>query len=278
MITNRKLVGLLLIAFALAVKVPPTASQGLKDEAKASASDLERGRQVLATNCAACHGLDGKGSERAPNIADSPDMRRLSDVQLLAIIGNGIPGTGMPAFHSLEPSQMHGLIAYLRSLEGAEDRARLPGNAESGKAIFFGKAGCSQCHTIAGHGGFIASDLTEFARTHSAEEVRSAIIDPGAGKKRQIALATATLRNGDKYVGVVRNEDNFSLQLQSLDGTFRFISKSDLEKLEYDAKPLMPDFASAFSGNELNDLVKFLITASGDKSTQHSDEMDNLED
>ena len=51
---------------------------------------------------------------------------------------------------------------------------------------------------------------------------------------------TATIRGGEKVVGRIRNEDNFSLQLQTLDGTFHFVIKSDLEGLEYNSQPLMP--------------------------------------
>lgn len=280
MLITRGVLGLAVAIVTCSVHVPVTTSQEMKAGPKAS-STLAKGRQILASNCAACHGIDGKGSERAPNIAQGSNAQQLSDQQLSRIIANGIPGTAMPAFHSLPAEQVRELIAYLRSLEGTDKTAKLPGKPEDGKAIFFGKGGCSQCHMIAGQGGFIASDLTEFARTHSLEQVRSAIIQPGTGKKGWVGLATAILRDGEKYVGRVRNEDNFSIQLQSLDGTFHFIAKSDLEKLEYDAKPLMPNFASTFTEKELNDLVSFLISASGNRNPEHSakeNEMDNLED
>lgn len=271
---------LALVVIACAGNSPRAASQQVKPGPNES-SALAKGRQILASNCAACHGLDGKGSERAPNIADSPNMQRLSDAQLSAIISDGIAGTAMPAFHSLHALQVRELIAYLRSLEGVGERVELPGNSERGKVSFFGKAGCFQCHMIAGQGGFIASDLTDFARAHSAEQVRSAILEPSVGKKPPVALATATLRDGRKYVGRVRNEDNFSLQLQILDGTFRLIAKSDLENLAYDPQPMMPNFASTFTQSELNDLVSFLLSAAGNSTpgkSANENEMDNLED
>jgi cytochrome c oxidase cbb3-type subunit III len=247
-----------------------------------SASALIEGRQLLASNCGACHGIDGKGSERAPNIADAPHMRQLSDAQLEHIIADGIPGTGMPAFHSLSNSRIHELIAYLRSLEGTANNAKLPGDPQKGEAVFFGQARCSNCHMIAGRGGFIASDLTDYARTHSAEQIRSTIVDSSSGDKPQVRLATATVRNGEKIVGRVRNEDNFSLQLQSVDGTFHFIMKSELEKLDYDSQPLMPtNFGSSLTASELNDLISYLLSAAGNTDPQkraNENDMDNLED
>jgi cytochrome c oxidase cbb3-type subunit III len=77
-------------------------------------------------------------------------------------------------------------------------------------------------------------------------------------------MATATLRSGEKYTGRVRNEDNFSLQLQTLDGIFHFLTKSELEDLEYSSQPLMPtNFGSTLSPDELNDVVSYLMNRAG---------------
>jgi cytochrome c oxidase cbb3-type subunit III len=234
------------------------------------ASSSGHGDKLFAGSCAGCHGLDGKGGERAPNIAESPRVQRLSDDQIFGIVENGIPGTGMPPFHTLESSDIKSVIAYLRTLQGTKKPAELPGDPGSGRAIFFGKAKCSNCHMVAGKGGFIASDLSGYARTHSVEETRSAITIPNSAGDRQSRIVTASTRDGKKYVGRIRNEDNFSLQLQALDGTFHFLAKSDLERLDSSAQSLMPsDYASTLSPNELNDLISYLMTSanSGESAT-----------
>jgi cytochrome c oxidase cbb3-type subunit III len=254
-------------------------SQAGKGQQK-PASSIDEGRQVLASNCAACHGIDGRGSERAPNIADNPEVRRFSDAQLTSIVSKGIPGTGMPAFHSLSSRKILRLIAYLRSLEGSADHVKLPGDPRKGETIFVGQTGCSNCHMIAGKGGFIASDLTDYGRTHSAEQIRSAILESSSAQ--QVKMATVILQDDEKYVGRVRNEDNFSLQLQSLDGAFHLIMKSDMKKLAYDSQPLMPtNFGSLLTTEELNDLISYLLkTASNGDPQKHAkqNEMDNLEE
>jgi putative heme-binding domain-containing protein len=220
-----------------------------------------RGKQTFASTCASCHGLDGRGGERAPNIAESPKLRRLSDAQVGHIIENGIPGTGMPAFHSLESPDIKAVVTYLRTLQGIKKTVKLPGNPDRGERVFFGKAGCSTCHMAAGKGGFIATDLSGYARTHDAEETRSAITNPTPDSDRQARMVTAYIRGGVKYVGRIRNEDNFSLQLQALDGTFHFVPKSDLESLDYSSQPLMPaDYGSTLSPDELNDVVSYLMS------------------
>jgi putative heme-binding domain-containing protein len=219
-----------------------------------------RGQQTFASSCAGCHGLDGRGGEKAPNIADRPNAQRLSDSQIVRIVENGIPGTGMPAFHSLDSSTVKAVVTYLRSLQGTREAVKLPGDPQRGEAIFFGKPGCSGCHMVAGKGGFIASDISGYARTHAVGQIRSAIVNPTPSGDRQARLATATVRGGEKYAGIIRNEDNFSLQLQALDGTFHFFAKSDLEKLEFSSQTLMPsDYGSTLTSKELDDVVSYLM-------------------
>jgi cytochrome c oxidase cbb3-type subunit 3 len=230
---------------------------------KAVKPAMVSGKQTFASTCANCHGLDGRGSERAPNIADRPRVQQLSDVQLFKIIENGIRGTGMPAFHSLDSSNVKAVVNYLRTLQGTGKPVKLPGDPARGEAIFLGKAGCSGCHMVAGKGGFIASDLSGYARTHTVEQIRNEITTPSNNDGRA-RMATATLHSGEKYSGRVRNEDNFSLQLQTLDGIFHFLAKSELEGLEYSSQPLMPsNFGSTLSPDELNDVVSYLVSLAG---------------
>ena len=219
-----------------------------------------RGKKTFASTCANCHGLDGKGGERAPNIAEKASVQRLSDAQISHIIENGVPGTGMPAFHSLPPSDVQAIVGYLRTLQGKKNALKLPGDPKRGETIFFGKAGCSSCHTIAGKGGFIASDLSAYAGTHVVEQIRSAIASRMPGNNLQARLVTVTTRSGEKNSGRIRNEDNFSLQLQALDGTFFFVAKSDVENLQYASKTLMPsDYGSTLSPDDLNDVISYLM-------------------
>jgi cytochrome c oxidase cbb3-type subunit 3 len=218
------------------------------------------GQKIFASTCAGCHGLDGRGGERGPNIAQNREAQRLSDPELTRIVQEGVPGTGMPAFHSLPSSNVKAVVAYLRTLQGTNKTSALPGNAVRGKAVFYGDAGCSGCHMVAGNGGFIASDLSGYGGTHSVQEIRNAITQPGQTPDHQAQSAVVVVRTGQQYTGRIRNQDNFSLQLQSLDGTFHFFLKSDIERLEYNS--LMPiDYGSRLSARDLDDLVSYLISS-----------------
>jgi len=94
----------------------------------------------------------------------------------------------------------------------------------------------------------------------SVEEIRTAILDPNKDLDPRKRTVLVTTREGRQFTGVARNEDNFSLQLQSLDGTFYLFSKVDLDRLEFLPKSLMPsDYGSTLSGGEIDDLVSYLV-------------------
>ena len=130
------------------------------------------GGRTFNSTCAGCHGLDGRGSDKGANISASARVRRLSDAQVSSIISNGIPGTGMPAFHTLSARQISLLVGYLRILQGKLDARTPPGDATRGKEIFFGKGECSSCHMLSGEGGFLGPDLSAYGSSTSAKAIR----------------------------------------------------------------------------------------------------------
>src|SRR5579863_836892 len=257
-------IAIVLFALAFTVKGTPAA----QDNPSQSERPIGEARQTFENRCAACHGLDGRGGERAPDIATSPKTQNRTDAALTQIITNGIPANGMPSFSSLDAPTIKALVKYLRVLQGKSESAAMPGNPATGKEIFFGKAKCSQCHLAAGSGGFLGPDLSTFARRRPPEEIRDAITKPttmpGLGRNE----VTVTPRSGHALTGVLRNEDNFSLQLQSPDGAFHSVMKSDVASITRDPKPLMPtDYGTALSATELNDLISFLMSTSQQGST-----------
>jgi cytochrome c oxidase cbb3-type subunit III len=236
--------------------------QAKPDQGKGSSRpDTRPGERTFTASCAGCHGLDGRGGERAPNITGSAKLRRLSDADLAAIVSGGVPGTGMPAFRSLGVAEVHAVVSYLRFLEGEDKTKGLPGDPTRGKAVFFAKAECSSCHMVQGQGGFLGSDLSSYASTRSAKEVLDDIISPAKNADASRQAVTAVMRDGRRISGVVRNEDNFSVQLLTPEGTFYFILRSELQSLEYQSRPVMPaDYGQRLTSSELNDLASYLMS------------------
>jgi cytochrome c oxidase cbb3-type subunit 3 len=261
----------ILVFFGCASRLDSEEQQAARSAKNAQSNNLgiQQGRQVFESSCAACHGLDGRGGERGPDIATKQKVQARSDAELVHIVENGVLGTGMPSFESLGSIRIKSLILYVRTLQGRAASAQLPGNPEKGKALFFGKAECSECHMARGAGGFIGSDLSVYARARSVEELRRAIAMPNANQGARGETVVVTTRDGQKYSGIARNEDNFSLQLQTLDGTFHLFLKSELEHLERQPESLMPsDYGSKLSQRELDDLVSFLLSTANAREAQ----------
>ena len=272
---SRSLIALLMsCSFATNVSFKPRVrtAEAQKRGTNPSPTDLLGGRRVFVRECAACHGLDARGGERAPNILARPEVQRMSDADISRVVRDGVPAKGMPAFAgSLDATQIREAAAYLRSLvHGSGQSVRLPGDPVAGKTLFFGKAGCAECHMVNGVGGFLGADLSAYASSHSVEEIRDAITNPAKNPDRREKTATVVTRSGERFTGMARNEDNFSLQLQTPDGAFHLLMKSDLEHIDYPQQSLMPtDYAQRLGAHELNDLISFLIrTATADSKRQ----------
>jgi putative heme-binding domain-containing protein len=218
--------------------------------------------KLFASTCAGCHGLDGRGGERGPNIA-SRQVQAHSDVELQRTVHNGISETGMPNFAFLGDARIEALVHYLRVLQGNSAPMPMPGDPRHGQTLFFGAAKCANCHMVSGQGGFLASDLSTYAAGSSPPDIRRAIVSPGRehlDDDHNGGEVSVTFLDGTSQQGVVRNHDNFSLQLQSFDGAFYLIQKADLAAIKPSAQSLMPDdYGKTLSASELNDIVSYLM-------------------
>lgn len=184
----------------------------------------------------------------------------MSDSQLAGVISNGIPDFGMPAFRLIGTAQINDVVAYLRFLQGIHTSSEWRGNPQQGRALFFGTAGCSKCHMISGEGGFLGPDLSSYGQSLTPAEIRQAITTASA-RNSNTKTATVVTRDGQQITGVIRDEDNFSIQLQTADGQFHFWNKAEVAKILYQSTPMMPnDYGEKLSGRDLDDIVNFLHT------------------
>jgi cytochrome c oxidase cbb3-type subunit III len=266
--THTYIFGLLLLWIFLGGSlVRPQRPKGGTYRSEGASQELAGGQQIFQAHCAACHGLDGSGTQRAPNIGAGSKTERLSSADVLRVVSDGIPGTGMPSFRVLGDAKVNAVVAYVKTLEGVNHSVPLPGNPVQGKQLFFGSAGCSTCHAIGGQGGFIGPDLSTYAQAHSVDRIEAAIKDP-TQRDSKVVVVNVITGDGQAYRGVVRNEDNFSIQLQSMDGSFHFIRKSDLKRMDREPSSMMPsDYGSKLSRTQLNDLISYLLKASGESQS-----------
>jgi cytochrome c oxidase cbb3-type subunit 3 len=250
-----------LCAVALFVNAAPVLAQASPASKRepANAAALAQARKTFSATCAACHGLDGHGGERGPDIA-SRQVQSDSDEQLLRTVRNGISETGMPNFAFLGDAKIEALVSYLRVLQGTRGPLPMPGNPQKGEVLFGDAAQCAQCHMARGAGGFIATDLSAFAAGSSPADIRRAIVNPAQDGRQYRGKVVVTFANGSSQEGVVRNEDNFSLQLQSLDGTFHLVQKAEISAVKPSEQPLAhAHYGKSLTPGQLDDLVSYLM-------------------
>lgn len=113
----------ILILLVLAFPLYRATDGSRRDAALASQNQalLRQGRDLWATNCAACHGTNGGGGD-APALNSQEFLASVSDDQIHGIVAGGIPGTPMPAWLNdyggpLTDEQISALVTYLRSWE-----------------------------------------------------------------------------------------------------------------------------------------------------------------
>jgi putative heme-binding domain-containing protein len=242
----------------------------------AAARAAESGEQIYTRACAGCHGPRGEGG-RGPTLAQPKLVRAVDRPSLMAIIEDGIDGTEMPDAR-LSPPQAKLVAEFVRKL-GRRPPEKVPGDPARGRELYFGKAACHTCHTIAGDGGTLGNDLTDIGLRRGASHLRESLLDPEASLHKstspyreditltqnfvQVRLRT---RAGQEISGARVNEDTFSIQVRDVTNRIHSFWKSELAELhkEWGRSP-MPSYREALTPTELDDVVAFMTTLRGGK-------------
>jgi len=158
----------------------------------------------------------------------------------------------------LGDAKLQAVVRHLRTLQGVNSKMLVAGNTDEGRTVFFKKGGCGTCHMINGAGGFLGSDLSKYGAITSVADMREQIMNHDQSPRARTILVST--RAGRTLSGLARNEDNFSLQLQTLDGEFHFLDKSALVSVDYSPDAGAVDAEKQLSESELDALVSYLIS------------------
>jgi PQQ-dependent dehydrogenase (methanol/ethanol family) len=238
------------------------------------------GKTLYEQTCQNCHGAEAAG-DRGPALTGN--FRHGSqDTDLYQSIRMGFPGTQMPGFSFLPTDSVWKIITYLRSLDGNQNSnpEKVDGDSTAGEKLFFGKAGCAQCHEINGKGSIFAGDLSAIG-VNPVSYLRGWVESPstqstppstqssasknnrGGGGGNSGALAglaeMITTRNGEHVQGIRIVDDHFTLLIRDTSGAIRRFESSQIFEQREDRKPLMPeDYSKTLSSTERQDLIAYL--------------------
>ena len=236
-------------------------------------SGLAQGQKIFTEQCAACHGTDAYGTDRAPSLVGNRELRRSSVQQLRAVIHNGIPDSGMPAF-DLPSEQLDAVAGFVHSLNSPASEATVAGDAEAGKQFFTGQGQCASCHMIDGNGKAVGPDLSNTGREMTVDEIREALVEPSEHITPGYEMVMVESHDAGTVRGFARSRSNFDIVVQDLTGQFHLLEQSEIVAIKDEKQSLMPPVKA--SPADLQNLVAYLskltavkpgeanITASGD--------------
>ena len=238
------------------------------------------GESQFRANCAFCHGLGARGGGRGPDLTRVQKRHGNSDADLFRTINEGVPGTAMPPNGATQQGvgmteeEIWQVITYIRSVQ-VKAPAQPLGNATHGKELFYGSAACSTCHMIQGKGGRLGPDLSTTGSARSTDYLVESVRNPSKRLAQGISEAMKEFSqeyetvkvetaDGQKFLGVVLNEDQFTLQMMDTRENLHLFEKDKLKSMEKTRDSLMPAYdQKTLSDKDLQDVIAFLLEVGG---------------
>ncbi len=226
-----------------------------------SSADIEAGSRLYVAQCALCHGPNGE-AVAGVDLRRGQFRRVASDDDLRGVISVGVPGTPMPAF-KFAPNELDALVAFIRAGFDVNATAVKVGHAARGAALFTGKAGCAACHRVTGIGPRTAPDLSEIGAVRTPAALQRALLEPSKAMWPINRPVRAVTRDGRTVRGRRLNEDTLTVQL--IDDQEQLVSlvKAELREYEVGTTSPMPSVAGKLTGDEVADLVAYLLSLKG---------------
>jgi putative heme-binding domain-containing protein len=226
-----------------------------------SAAQIQAGYRLYASQCALCHGQNG-------NTIQGVDLPRQqfktvsTDNEIRNRITNGNATAGMPPF-KLEPAELDGIVAYIRSGFDLSATPFKVGDAGRGKVVFDGKGGCAACHRVNGKGALTAPDLSDIGSLRQPAAIQRSLLEPTKGMVPMNRPLRVVTNDGRTIRGRRLNEDTFTVQLIDQNEHLLSLMKADIREYDLGTTSDMPSFMGKLSGDELADLLGYLISLRG---------------
>jgi putative heme-binding domain-containing protein len=264
-------------AIAFLLMVSGTVSAQEKNPFAGDAKAAKLGESQFRINCAFCHGLGARGGGRGPDLTRTQKKHGSTDEELYHTINEGLPGTAMPANGTtgqgvgMTAEEVWEVITYIRSVE---KKTIVTGNAAKGDTLFHGTAGCAMCHMVNGKGGRLGPELSSIGEARSVDSLVESVRNPNRRLAWGLIESTKEFpqeylsvnvetADGQKFSGVVLNEDNFTLQMMDMREQIHLFEKDKLKTCEISRDSRMPAYDSkTLSDNDLQDIIAYLVSVS----------------
>lgn len=217
-----RLVTTIVAGAALVIAANASAQQPASEFDQAA---VERGQQLLSTQCGFCHGANARGGSSGPDLTRSALVQTdEGGRQLGQFLRVGRPDRGMPAFDFTD-AQMADLAVFLHSAIRANANRKayrildvLVGDAKAGEAYFNGAGRCATCHSPQRDLRGIGAKYDPPALQNRMILPRGAVPAPNtppepAHLDRNAIKATVTTAGGDSITGAIVRLTDFDVAL-----------------------------------------------------------------
>ena len=94
---------------------PPATAQSRQNPYTGQTEAVLAGQKLFRRHCAACHGMDGRGKDKSPDL-HSPLIQRTSPGTLFWFLRNGNIKESMPSWSRLPDRQLWQIVTFVETL------------------------------------------------------------------------------------------------------------------------------------------------------------------
>jgi len=225
-----------------------------------SSADIATGVRIYGAQCQLCHGANGD-TVAGVNLRLGRFRRAVTDDDLAQVMAKGVP-PGMPSF-SFSPSEVNGVVAFIRAGFDPGGTAVKVGNVVRGKGLFAGKGACATCHRVGAEGPRAAPDLSDIGALRTPAALQRSLLEPTRAMIPINRPVTVVTTAGKTIRGRRTNEDTFSMQLVDDTGQLVTVVKKDIKTFDAARTSPMPSVAKTMTPDEVADLVAYLLSLRG---------------
>lgn len=228
-----------------------------------------KGKAEFIHNCTACHRAD-----MVTRVKKTPDEWRKSVDDMAA---RGTDGTKedldnvvlyLDTYYSTDkPSAAAATPSQTPPANSGSSAALNSSDIESVKQLIAGKA-CLACHRIEQQGSYLGPSLNGLGTRRTAEEIRSAILNPHPMLDPSNNMIRLTTVDGTTLTGRILSQDSGSIRIIDASGKATTYSKPTLQQFTIITTNPMPPYEGKISGDDLDRLVRYLESLPNDRPSQ----------